>query len=1749
MNPGKEKAVMLGLTLILLAATGGEAAAGQGGARTWYVKPKVFEASDVLSPADSWSSAIRLWEAIERAASGDEILLQVGDYVESSPPPTHPYYLIKEKDLSLRGGYAGTDDNILSLTQSTTLYPPAGGRIMIICGGNVTLQNLSLRGGDAGKSPDYPAQGAGLLVYGGTTVTLEDIHFMENQNLSPQGQGGGLACLGGTADKYTYITFKRRNTFSGNVATMGSGSGQGGAIYAVGFSDLRMEGVLHFIDNTASMLDAGQGGAIFAEIPLFSVQADTFVLDHNFASRGGDGQGGALYVGGKYAAIIDANYILMADNVATSSSQGHGKGGACFVAGWLVLRKGEIRGNVAVLEGIKAKEKEAFGGAFFVKTGAKLDILTADIFGNTLARQLDKLSSGGAIYREDFTSLTLGNGVRIHDNHQPQVFPDPVWTITLPTLHPTVQSDVEPGSYAVLQGRSFSLHPKTSQEGNLFSLSGSGGVTFFPDARGVFTIMPGSDLTLSLISPQSITLSDTRRNTASAVEAGTEITLHTVVSPSDASFQSPTWAILPTGSATFADNDVHGTQRKVRAGLAGSVANIRAYMEEFPEAAASYTLTSASEYIRKLTLFDGNGQHVAVLKNATEFDLYAVQEPSDAPVTLLSWTISPVDAAQFLTPLENLHRKVRILRTDKTPIKITASTVDGSNLSATYTLAATQVPVTGLQLLNDQGYSSSTINANDVLRLTAVITPALVTQGELQWSILSSSAGHAYFIPAPDPSGEIRWLAPNVANVRFQVKVESTDGSGRFALHDISVKPVPLSQLSLVDGSGTQSAILHHQQTLTLYPQLGPEETSDRTLTWNITPSGAAEFTDVYGATLTTSVPRTVRALRAENAVKVSISAGLLTDSFTLRILPIPLDSLVVSNLVNLRQTVAEKGEEVVLKVEFFPTEATEKTIAWEVYPPGAAEILSSSSAGCTCRILVSNQDIAVTAFTFDGSNLHSSHLIRVKPKVVTKLLLEDLYGQKASTIPYKDSMRLKASFYPEDADAEAYQWEISPSDAFVFTDNKPSAGIRTVKAIAPGATGTVKLTSGDRQALYQISSGEYIPVSHLAIERALAGDSCNRNEVFVLTAVLFPENATERTVQWEISPPEAAAFLPGGDPGAYARSLEVKQANTDFTVTVHADGGQKSSSRTFHVRPLLVTALNILGAPSPPKILYVGEQIPLTAEFFPSDATKPELRWSVLPAGAAEIIPGESETACTVTILQADKEITVTVTANDGSLKSNHCLLTANPIPLTGLSLMDGNGNSSSSVNAGQMIELIPTFSPANASDKELVWSLSNDNASFIIPPPPASSWIRYLSATKPFSAVTVTVAAKTNPLLTASYTLTIRPQLITSLQLLNGQGDSESTLDQQQEISLTAEIQPLEGSLHTLYWSIAPKGVLEFTDNQLQASTRGLRALRPGASAIVTASAQDGSGRYATHIVYVNPLVLRSLTLKDPQGNSSSEGEVDQSVVLSLAHSPQEVELPALQWSVSPADAATLTSPSDNPLQRILTPTRSNVTVHVIVSAPDHAVADAIYTHKVRLIPVTSLSLTSVGNVSSILVGENITLQAMISPLWASIRTLNWSVSPQSAAIFTDNASAGSLSRTLTALEGQRTVYVTVTATDGSPVYTTFEFTTLSPPPPDPPASLSPSSPSSPEAPAVRYSDDGSLHLLNLSGARCRLFDVTGRTLDIFTPHSPDENYIPPPPPPPYPASTSFPPSSTMVVHRLSGCCYAEGERVKQS
>ncbi|MEP3390657.1 MAG: Ig-like domain-containing protein [Reichenbachiella sp.] len=123
---------------------------------------------------------------------------------------------------------------------------------------------------------------------------------------------------------------------------------------------------------------------------------------------------------------------------------------------------------------------------------------------------------------------------------------------------------------------------------------------------------------------------------------------------------------------------------------------------------------------------------------------------------------------------------------------------------------------------------------------------------------------------------------------------------------------------------------------------------------------------------------------------------------------------------------------------------------------------------------------------------------------------------------------------------------------------------------------------------------------------------------------------------------------------------------------------------------------------------LKVGETLQLVATISPEDATEKDITWSV--AFPSESKSSEDEPTDIVTVSEtglvtavAAGDVIVTATTNDGGFTASISISVTN-VAVTGISL----SASSLSVNIGETGSLVATITPSNATNKNVIWSLT---------------------------------------------------------------------------------------------------------------------------------------------------------------------------------------------------------------------------------------------------------------------------------------------------------------------------------------------------------------------------------------------------------------------------------------------------------
>ena len=320
----------------------------------------------------------------------------------------------------------------------------------------------------------------------------------------------------------------------------------------------------------------------------------------------------------------------------------------------------------------------------------------------------------------------------------------------------------------------------------------------------------------------------------------------------------------------------------------------------------------------------------------------------------------------------------------------------------------------------------------------------------------------------------------------------------------------------------------------------------------------------------------------------------------------------------------------------------------------------------------------------------------------------------------------LTATITPANATNKAVTW--SSSNESVAT---VSGGV--VRAVGAGeATITVTTKEKDAQGNpYTATCTVTVTAASVPVESVtISGDNTvTIGGKITLTAEVTPDNATNKTVTWEVIAGTGSATI-----DANTGVLTGVSAGT-VTVTATADGVIDRYIVT--VNTVLVTGITLSKTSA---TLTVGANETLTATITPNNATNSGVTWSSSNTDVATVDQNGNVTAV------KEGTATITVTAQDGSGVSASCVYTINKIAVTSVKVDD---TSPDTVEVGGTITLTATVKPDDATYKTVTWSVDDTNVATI------NSSTGVLKGVK---AGTVTVTATADDVNSAGYTVTVQ-------------------------------------------------------------------------------------------------------------------------------------------------------------------------------------------------------------------------------------------------------------------------------------------------------------------------------------------------------------------------------------------------------
>ena len=481
--------------------------------------------------------------------------------------------------------------------------------------------------------------------------------------------------------------------------------------------------------------------------------------------------------------------------------------------------------------------------------------------------------------------------------------------------------------------------------------------------------------------------------------------------------------------------------------------------------------------------------------------------------------------------------------------------------------------------------------------------------------------------------------------------------------------------------------------------------------------------------------------------------------------------------------------------------------------------------------------------------------------------------------------------------------------------------------------------------------------------------------ESLQITAKVSPENATNATLKWKITPENILKLT------ATAGQFTAQQVGEALVRAEAADGSGVSAECRVVVKPRLVQSISLNATQ---KNLVVGDSFTLTATLSPENATNRNVIWKLVSGNAISL----SNTG----VIQAKKvgEALVRAEAADGSGTTAECKVVVKPRLVQSISL---NATQTHLV-VGDSFTLTATAMPENATNHNVVWKLVSGDAISL-------SNTGVIQAKKVGEALVRAEAADGSGV-SATCKVVVKPRLVQAISL----NATQKELIIGDSFTLTATLSPENTTNRNVIWKLV-------SGDAISLSNTGVFQAKKVGVALVRAEAADGSGITAECKVVVKPRLVQAISLNATQKNLI----IGDSFTLTATLSPENATNRNVIWKLVSGDAISLSNTGVIQAKKV-----GVALVRAEAADGSGITAECKVVVKPRLVQAISLKLEK----DTVAVGEHFTVTADVLPKNATNSTLQWSVSDP---LLLKHLGAGSF-------EAQKTGSATITAQarDGS-------------------------------------------------------------------------------------------------------------------
>ena len=306
--------------------------------------------------------------------------------------------------------------------------------------------------------------------------------------------------------------------------------------------------------------------------------------------------------------------------------------------------------------------------------------------------------------------------------------------------------------------------------------------------------------------------------------------------------------------------------------------------------------------------------------------------------------------------------------------------------------------------------TSIQLKVGETMTLSATVNPSNASDKTVTWYSSDASV-------ATVEDGKVTAIKIGTATIKAKA-------GDKTATCSITIVPTEVFSITL----DKSSASLKVGETVTLIATVGPEDATDKTVTWTTS--------DATVATVSNGV---VTAKKLGTAT-ITAKAGEKTATCSITVIPTPVTSVTLSNT----SASLKVGETVTLSATVNPSDVTDKTVTWTT---------SDATVATVSNGVVTAKKLGTATITAKAGDKTATCSITVIPTPVTSVTL----NKTTASLKVGETVTLSATVNPSDATDKTVTW--TTSDATVAT---VSNGVVTAKKMG---TVTITAQAGDKTA------------------------------------------------------------------------------------------------------------------------------------------------------------------------------------------------------------------------------------------------------------------------------------------------------------------------------------------------------------------------------------------------------------------------------------------------------------------------------------------------------------------------------------------------------------------------------------------------------------------------------------------------------------------------------------------------------------